>query len=91
MSVHKTPESQKLLKLIEEAPFTEDEKTKWQSAIEENGITPELAEEVHNTLNGMPADKFTNDWQKAGFSMELSALLKQWRMSQGSKNFKHNR
>jgi hypothetical protein len=91
MSTHKTPQSQQLLKLVESAPLTQEEKTRWSSTLHEAGITPELAEEIHKTLGELPAEKFENDWEKARFNMELAALLKQWRMSEASKHFKHNR
>jgi len=91
MSTHKTPESQRLVKLVESAPFSDDEKTKWNAALQQEGITAELAEEIHQALASLPVEKFADDWQKAKFSMDLSALLNQWRMSQGSKHFKHNR
>jgi hypothetical protein len=91
MSTHKTPQSQQLLKLVETAPFTQEEKTRWSSTLHEAGITTELAEEIHKTLSELPAEKFEGDWEKARFNMELAALLKQWRMSEASKNFKHNR
>lgn len=91
MSTHKTPESQKLIKLIESAPFTPDEKTQWTTALQEEGITSEFAEVVHKALAALPAEKFASEWQKAQLSMEFTALLNHWRMSQGSKHFKHNR
>ncbi len=91
MSTHKTPQSQQLLKLVESAPFTQEEKTRWGSTLHEEGITPEIAEEIHQALTALPAEKFENDWGKARINMELAALLKQWRMSEASKNFKHNR
>jgi hypothetical protein len=91
MSTHKTPESQKLIKLIESTPFTPDEKSQWSTALQEDGITSELAEIVHKALTALPADKFESEWQKAQLSMEFTALLNHWRMSQGSKHFKHNR
>ena len=58
MSTHKTPESQKLIKLIESAPFTPDEKTQWTKALQEEGITTEVAEVVHKALAALPAEKF---------------------------------
>lgn len=91
MSTHKTPQSQQMLKLVESAPFSQEEKTKWSEILHEKGITPELAEEIHKTLTELPIEKFGGDWEKARFNMELAALLKQWRMSEASKNFKHNR
>ncbi len=91
MSAKKTPQTQKLLKLIEKAPFTPEEKTKWQDSLQEFGLTEELANEIHEKLSALATESFSSDWEKARFSMDLAAILRQWRMSQGSKQFKHNR
>lgn len=91
MSNHKTPESQRLIKLVEAAPFSPEEKAGWSAKLHEEGITTELAETIHKGLAALPVEKFASEWQKAKFTMDLTALLNQWRMSQGSKNFKHNR
>ena len=91
MATHKTPQSQKLLKLIESAPFSPEEKSNWSSVLQETGITPELADEVHLAITALPTEKFDNDWEKAKLTMDFTALLKQWRMVEASKNFRHNR
>ncbi len=79
------------IKLIEKAPFTPEEKTKWQDSLQEFGLTEELANEIHEKLSALATESFSSDWEKARFSMDLAAILRQWRMSQGSKQFKHNR
>ena len=91
MSTHKTPESQRLIKLVEAAPFSPEDKAGWSSTLHEEGITDELAETIHKALAALPVEKFASEWQKAKFTMDLTALLNQRRMSQGSKHFKHNR
>mgnify|MGYP001765370166 CR=1 FL=1 len=91
MSTHKTPESQRLIKLVEAAPFNPDDKAGWSTALQDEGITTELVETIHNALAELPVEKFASEWQKAKFTLDLTALLNQWRMSQGSKHFKHNR
>jgi hypothetical protein len=91
MPATKTPQTQKLLKLIEKAPFAAEDKTKWQDSLQEFGLTEELANEIHEKLSALATDTFSSDWEKARFSMDLAAILRQWRMSQGSKQFKHNR
>ena len=91
MSTHKTPQSQKLIKLIESAPFKKKEIEKWSSTLHEEGITAELADEIHEAFSKLSPEKFDGEWQKAKFSMDFTALINQWRMSEASKNFKHNR
>jgi hypothetical protein len=91
MPSHKSPQSQKLIKLIGTIPFAAEDKTRWESSLQENGITPELAEEIHQAVSDLPAEKFANEWQKAKDLMAVTTLFKQWRMSEASKNFRHNR
>jgi len=91
MPAKKTPQTHKLLKLIETAPFTTEDKTKWQESLQEFDLNEELATEIHEKLSALATDSFSSDWEKARFSMDLTAILRQWRMSQGSKQFKHNR
>lgn len=91
MPTHKSPQSQKLIKLIGAIPFVAEDKARWESSLQENGITTELAEAIHQAITAIPAEKFASEWQKAKDVMEITTLFKQWRMSEASKNFKHNR
>jgi hypothetical protein len=89
MTGHKSPEAQKLLKMIQAVPFNDEEKEKWRDSLTEDGITEEIADEIHKSLAALPDDKFSNDWEHAKYNMELAVLLKHWRMTQASKNFRH--
>jgi hypothetical protein len=91
MAGNKYPEAHKLILFVQKAPFSDEEKTKLTDLLTTNGMTEETTEEVHKALTDLPKERFHDDWQRAKFLMDLNSLLKQWQLSYGSKNFKHNR
>ena len=91
MTGNKYPEAHKLILFVEKVPFAAEEKIQLKEMLNVNGMTEETTEAVHKALMALPKEKFSNDWQRAGFVMELGTLLRQWQMSQGSKKFKHSR
>ena len=91
MTTHQSPEGLKLLKLIDQAPFSIEEKAKWHDSLDTNGILEETIDEIHKSLTELPAEKFANDWQRAKLNMDFAVVSRQWRLSQSSKKFKHNR
>lgn len=91
MANHRSPEEKIILKIIEEAPFTEEEKKAWTSQIRDAGITVELLETIHKSLVGIPKEKFASDWQHAKFNMDFTNSMKRWQMGEASRNFRRNR
>ncbi len=84
-------ETQQLVKFIEKQAFEAEEKQRWIDALQENGITQEIMDEVHKKYLEIPKEKFTNDWQRAKNNMEWNNILKHWRMDQARQNFKRSR
>lgn len=84
-------EDKNVLKLIESAPFTEEEKSAWTNAIQSDGLTEELLAEIHQKLKEIPVEKFAGDWQHAKFNMDFTGILKRFQLGEASKHFKHNR
>lgn len=84
-------EKQKMLHLIQQVPFTEEEKSSWIENLEENGVTESLLDEMHEKLLKIPPEKFASDWMRAKFSTDLARFARQWRMQNASRQFKHNR
>jgi len=91
MSNQYIAETQQLIKFIEKQPFSAEEKARWLETLHENGIDQTTMDEVHQKFLEMPKDKFTDDWQHAKANMELTALIKKWRLDQASKNFRRSR
>lgn len=88
MAVKKNIEKQKLLKLISQVPFTEDDKKKWQTEIEENDLSELLLDDVHQKFKDLPAEGFQSDWARMKYSTDLGKFIQQWRMGLASKNFR---
>lgn len=84
-------EKQKLIHIIQQVPFSAEEKAQWAGSLDENGITEELLTEVHEKLVVLPAEKFSNDWMRAKFTTDLARFTRQWRMNNASRQFKHGR
>ncbi len=82
-------EKQKVIHIIQQVPFTDEEKTLWIDNLEANGITEELLDEMHEKLLTIPLEKFTSDWMRAKFTTDLARFARQWRMSNASRQFKH--
>ncbi|NTU50698.1 MAG: hypothetical protein HGA87_07505 [Desulfobulbaceae bacterium] len=90
MSGSKYPEAHQLILFVEKVPFSDEEKTKLKELLSEVGMTDETTDEVHKALTDLPKESFSSDWQRAKFNMDLAGILRQWRLTKGSKKFKHS-
>ena len=84
-------EKQKVIHIIQQVPFTDEDENLWIANLEENGITEELLEEMHEKLLKIPLEKFTSDWMRAKFTTDLARFTRQWRMSNASRQFRNGR
>ena len=91
MSGKDIAETQRLVKFIERLPFSEEDKKLWLDELHTNGFAGEIADEVHQKFLAMDAEKLGGDWARARDNMEITAILRQWRLSMGSKSFHHVR
>ena len=91
MSSKDIAETQRLIKFIERLPFAEEDKTRWTEELHANGFNGEMADEVHQKFLALDAEKLGGDWNRARENMEITAILKQWRLNLASKNFRHSR
>ena len=84
-------EDRNVLKLIDTAPFTAEEKEAWTNQIQTDGLTEELLVEIQQKLKAIPMEQFAGDWQHARVNMDFAGILKRFQLGEASKNFKHNR
>lgn len=87
MSDKNIAETQRLIKFIERVPFAEEDKNHWLEELHANGFEGEIADEVHQKFLTIDTEKLGGDWVRARDNMEITAILRQWRLSMGSKNF----
>ena len=91
MAGQRSPEEKNIIKLIESAPFSEEDKKAWTDQIHADGLTHEMLDTIHAKLREIPVDKFAGDWQHAKINMDFTGILKRFQMGEASKNFRHNR
>jgi hypothetical protein len=85
MSHKNTPSERQLVKLIETFPFPAEVIQGWVTQIHEQGMSEELAEQIHAKL-GEPVDGQPLP-NRARLLVELAAQIKRWRMSEGARKF----
>lgn len=91
MSSQYLAETQQLIKFVEKLGFTDEDKKRWLETLHENGIDQAIVDEIHQKSLEIPVEKVGDDWQRAKNNMELTSIIKRWRLSQASRNFKHSR
>ena len=91
MNSHNLAETQQLIKFIEKLNFADEDKKRWLEILHENGIDEETIEEIHKKFLEIPVEKNSGDWNRARNNMELTSIIKRWRLSLASKNFRRSR
>lgn len=91
MSSNDIGETQRLIKFIEKIPFSDEEKKAWLEILHGDGISTELIEEIHQKFLKIDPEKLGGDWSRARDNMEITSILKQWRLSLSSRNFRRSR
>jgi hypothetical protein len=85
LSHKNSPVERQLVKLIETFPFPPEVTQGWIAQIHEQGMSEELAEQIHNKLaepvDGQPLPN------RARLLVELAAQIKRWRMAEGARKF----
>lgn len=84
-------EKQKIIHLIEQIPYSDEDQAQWKLNLDENGVTEELLNEMHEKFLTIAPDNFKSDWMRAKYSSDLALFKRQWRMRHASKQFKRGR
>lgn len=86
-----TQEERQLIKLIEKLHLSDENKTGWAERIRNGEMSEELAEEIRQKLNEHAEGEQANTEQalanRARNQVELTNLVKRWRLSNQSRNF----
>lgn len=91
MADNRLAAKQKVIHFIQQLPFSAEEHQTWLAQLEENGVTEEILNDLHTALMALPVEKFASDWMKMKYSTDLAGLIRQWRMSNARRQFKHGR
>ena len=87
MSVKNSPEERMLISLIGKLPMEEADKTSWVEQIQENGMTEELVDLIHEKL-AAPLENDPNPARHTRMRLDFSRLVNRWRLASQRKNFK---
>jgi len=84
-------EKQKVIHFIQQVPYSEEEKSAWIKTLEEGEVYEDLLNELHSALMAIPAENFSSDWLRAKYSTDLAGIIRQWRLKNARRQFKHGR
>ena len=91
MAFHLSPEEKEIVKFIERTPFSDTSKKQWVKLIQNEGLNEELAEKIHGRLAKLPPDEKEDDFTRGRRALELSNLIRRWRMAKNKKKFHERR
>ena len=77
-----------LVKLIEGLPLEEADKNLWIDRIRNGEMSQELADEVREKITGLGEEDERAQTNRARYLTELSMIVKRWRLSSQSSNFR---
>jgi len=91
MAANNPAARQKVIHFIQQVPYSAEEKQAWLAQLEEDDVTEAVLNELHAALMTIPAEKFASDLMRAKYSTDLASLIRQWRMNNARRQFKHGR
>ena len=87
MSIKNSPEERQLISLIGKLSLEAADKAAWVQQIQENGMTEELADQIHAKL-AAPVENDPNPARHTRLVLDFSRLVNRWRLASQRKNFK---
>lgn len=88
MAHHSSSEERQIEKLIGELPVSGDDRTRWADAIRTDGMTEDLADEIHQALNThVEGEEHDQAVTRTRFLINFTNLVKHWRLSNQSRHF----
>lgn len=89
MAKTNTQEERQLVKLVEQLPLPDEEKTGWAERIRNGEMSEDLATEIREKITGMPEAQGDQHGQvnRTRYLSELAMLVKRWRFTSQAHNF----
>ncbi len=88
MAHHLSPEEKQILKLVEKVTVEDETRKAWETEIQTNGLTEEIAEEIRKALTTIPEGEVeTAEMGRGRLLIEFSTLVKRWRFADQSRHF----
>ncbi len=83
-----TAEERQILKLIEDMPISEEDRTRLMETIQDGGMTEELVEEIRQLLSvHVEGEAHEQAVNRTRVLINFTNLVKRWRLSQQSRHF----
>ena len=82
-------EERQIIKLVEQLPLPEEEKTNWVERIRKGEMSEALADEIRQKITAIeePQNDQRGQANRARYLSELTMLVRRWRLSSQSHNF----
>jgi hypothetical protein len=88
MAHHLSPEEKQILKLVEKVAVEDETRKAWETEIQANGLTEEIAEGIRKALSTVPEGEIeTSEMARGRMLMEFTSLVKRWRFADQSRHF----
>ncbi len=88
MAHHLSPEEKQILKLVEKVAVPEETRKTWETEIQADGLTEEIAEGIRKALSTVPEGEVeTSEMARGRMLMEFTSLVKRWRFAEQSRHF----
>lgn len=88
MAIRNSREEKQLLALIARMAADEEDRTTWMENIQANGLSEGLAEEIRLKLSSAPeGESEAEQARRTRNLLDLTRIIRQWRLTQQSKNF----
>ena len=86
MAKSQTQEERQLLKLVNQLPVADEEKSTWLAQIQNGNMNEELADAIREKL-AAPSDNNTLNTNRSRYLVDLANLVRRWRLSNQARNF----
>jgi preprotein translocase subunit SecA len=88
MAHHSSAEERQIEKLIEEMPVSVDDRTRWNDSMRTDGMSEELAEEIHEALSKrIDGEEHDQAVTRMRYLINFTNLVKRWRLNNQSRHF----
>ena len=87
----KTEEKAKILRIIEDLPFEEEDKKRWTESIHHSGLDEFIVKEMKEKIAGFDEPTEEEILPRKRTLSKLNLFLRQWRLSQNLNQFQKRR
>ena len=87
----KTSERAKIVRIIENLPFTEEDQKQWIEGIDKSGLDESIVKEMKEKITVFQEPTEEETLKRKRYLSELNLFLRRWRLSQNLNQFQKRR